>query len=77
MILTWFWHDFDKVHKIENMMKGKGFNQLIKEPTFETGSIIDHIYVNHAMANKEVFTQVNAAYYSDHAIISLYIPKSQ
>ena len=59
-------------------MKEKGFNQLIKEPTrAESGSIIDHIYVNHAMANKEVFTQVNAAYYSDHDIISLYIPKSQ
>ena len=66
-----------KSTKFEKMMKKKGFNQLIKEPTFDSGSIIDHIYVNHAMADKEVFTQVNAAYYSDHDIISLYIPKSQ
>ena len=66
-----------KSTKFEKMMKEKGFNQLIKEPTYDSGSIIDHIYVNHAMSDKEVFTQVNAAYYSDHDIISLYIPKSQ
>ena len=64
-----------KSTKFEKMMKQKGFNQLIKEPTYESGSIIDHIYVNHAMATKKVFTDINAAYYSDHDTISLYIPK--
>ena len=66
-----------KSTKFEKLMKEKGFNQLIKEPTHETGSIIDHIYVNHVMASKQVFTHVDAAYYSDHDIISLCIPKSQ
>ena len=64
-----------KSTKFEKMMKQKGFNQLIKEPTYESGSIIDHIYVNHAMATKKVFTDINEAYYSDHDTISLYIPK--
>ena len=45
--LTWCWHDFDltlrKSTKYEKIMKEKGFNQIIKKPTFETGSIIDHI----------------------------------
>ena len=64
-----------KSTKFEKMMKQKWFNQLIKEPTYESGSIIDHIYVNHAMATKKVFTDINEAYYSDHDTISLYIPK--
>ena len=58
-----------------NKMKSSGFEQMIKEPTCETGSLIDHLYVNNAMKVKGILTDVNAAYYSDHDIISLYIPK--
>ena len=58
-----------------NKMKSAGFEQMIKEPTCETGSLIDHLYVNNAMKAKGILTDVNAAYYSDHDIISLYIPK--
>ena len=54
-----------------------GFEQQIKEPTCQTGSLIDHIYVNSAMKNKKVFTETDSAYYSDHDIISLYIPKEE
>ena len=64
-----------KSTKFEKMMRERGFQQLIKEPTCETGSMIDHIYVNPAMATKNVVTHVDAAYYSDHDILSLHIPK--
>ena len=29
-----------------------GFEQLIKEPTCQTGGLIDHLYVNNAMKTK-------------------------
>ena len=58
-----------------NMMTVRGFHQLIKEPTFTSGKIIDHIYVNDAMQAQKVSTQIDAAYYSNHDIISLYVPK--
>ena len=56
-------------------MKLRGFQQLLKEPTCDTGSLIDHIYINDAMKAQDVSTEINAAYYSDHDIISLNIPK--
>ena len=54
-----------------------GFEQQIKEPTCVTGSLIDHVYVNNAMKTKEIFSEINAVYYSDHDIVSLYIPKQE
>ena len=41
---------FPFFRKISSM----GFQQLINEPTCETGSIIDHIYVNRAMRARNV-----------------------
>ena len=55
----------------------KGFEHLINVPTCETGSIIDNIFVNNAMKAKNVSTDVDATYYSDHDIVSLYIPKQK
>ena len=37
----------------------------------------DHIYVNNPMKTKNIFTEIDAVYYSDHDIISLYIPKEE
>ena len=59
------------------MMSQKGFTQMIKEATCETGSLIDHLYINKALKAQNVTTDTNAAYYSDHDILSLYIPKQQ
>ena len=50
---------------------------LVKSPTCDTGSTLDHIYVNDAMKLKGTTTELDAAYYSDHDIISLYIPKEE
>ena len=66
-----------KKHPFSNKMISLGFEQVIKEPTCQTGSLIDHIYVNNTMKNKEIFTEIDAVYYSDHDLISLYIPKGE
>ena len=56
-------------------MASWGFEQLISEPTCQTGSLIDHIYINNAMKAQGISTVIDAAYYSDHDIVSLCIPK--
>ena len=61
--------------KFENFMKAKDFQQMIQRPTFEKGSILDHIYVNKPMRRKNIFTEQTSSYYSDHDVISLYISK--
>ena len=61
--------------KFENFMKGKDFHQMIQRPTFEKGSILDHVYVNKQMMLKNPFTEQTSCYYSDHDVISLYIRK--
>ena len=68
-----------KLKKItfSRQMASRGFEQLIKEPTCETGSLIDHVYVNNAMKTQGISTKIDGAYYSDHDIVSLWIPKSE
>ena len=64
-------------NRFVNMMTVRGFHQLIKEPTCVSGSTIDHLYVNDAMQAQTISTQIDGAYYSDHDIISLYVPKQK
>ena len=59
--------------RFEKFMKSKGFSQMITKPTHKYGSMIDHLYVNEAMKQKNIFCEQNCCYYSDHDIISLYI----
>ena len=59
----------------EKFMKGKDFSQMITKPTYKYGSMIDHLYVNEAMKQKDIFCEQNCCYYSDHDMISLYIKK--
>ena len=61
--------------KFETFMKSKGFTQQIQEPTHLQGSVIDHVYVNQAMKKKNILTRIDACYYSDHDIISLFVEK--
>ena len=56
-------------------MASLGFQQMIKKPTSQTGSLIDHLYINDAMKAKIISTEIDAAYYSDHDIVSMYISK--
>ena len=59
----------------EKFMKTKGFCQMVNQPTCDTGSLLDHIYVNGTMDEIGFSVEVNACYYSDHDIISLYVSK--
>ena len=61
----------------EKFMRSKGFYQMVDKPTRESGKLIDHIYVNDQMDQIGFSTQVDANYYSDHDIISLYVSKRE
>ena len=63
--------------KFVSMMTERGFHQLIMEPTRISGRGIDHLYINDAMQTQAISTQIDGAYYSDHDIISLYVPKQK
>lgn len=47
------------------MMNTRGFHQLIKESTCDSGSIIDHLYIDDLMKKKEISTSIEACYYRD------------
>ena len=65
---------FDK-SKFQEFMASKNFLQMIQEPTYIKGSLIDHLYVNEPMKKRNVFSEVNCCPYSNHDILSLYFPK--
>ena len=67
--------DYSPDEKVSKCLKTLGFQQLIQEATRISGSLIDHIYVNEALKSQEIRTQQDSAYYSDHDVITLYIPK--
>ena len=67
--------DFFKGDKLVKALENFGFEQLIKEATRTSGYLIDHIYVNKELMSLNVTTQIDSAYYSDHDIITLHIPK--
>ena len=61
--------------KFERFMRGKGFFQMMDKPTHESGSLLDHIYINDALDQMGFFTQSEVCYYSDHDIVSLFVSK--
>lgn len=61
--------------KFQKFLRGKGFYQMVHKPTHESGSLIDHIYINDGLDQTGLSTQVDACYYSDHDIVSLYVSK--
>ena len=69
--------DFYDNSIFEKFMRSKGFYQMVDKPTRESGKLIDHIYVNDQMDQTGFSTQVDANYYSDHDIISLYVSKRE
>ena len=61
--------------KLQKFLQGKGFSQLIKEATCDTGSLIDHIYANEDLRKLGILTEQCSEYFTNHDVISLYIPK--
>ena len=61
--------------KLSKIMQAMDFHQKITESTHDRGNIIDHLYVNNCLMKTDYFVEKNSAYYSDHDIISIYVPK--
>ena len=49
------------------MFKLQGLQQMVKKPTHDRGTIIDHVYVSHTL--NTIQTDVTDCYYSDHDFI--------
>ena len=67
--------NFSEDKKMKQYLFSKGFHQLIESATFDRGSLIDHVYVNESMMKINVFVKQDAAYFTDHDMISLFVPK--
>ena len=65
--------DSEKKSVLHNYLTAKGFTQEIKMPTCDTGSTLDHLYVNKEMKSLSFKIKQNPVYYSDHDIIGLQI----
>ena len=75
VILGDFNENFSESSTICKTLKSMDFRQLIEDPTHDKGNTIDHVYVNEKFTMKDFFFEKNAAYYSDHDIISIYVHK--
>ena len=62
-------------HKLLEFLSEKGFVQMIKQPTYESGSLLDHIYVNESLHSKNPTCSQLPVYYSDHDIVFLHVRK--
>jgi len=69
--------NFSENCRLNIFLKQKGFEQQVKEATCETGSLIDHIYINEELKKLNLQAEKSAAYYSDHDIITLHISKCE
>ena len=62
-------------HKLLQFLGEKGFVQMIQQPTYESGSLLDHIYVNESLHSKNPSCSQLPVYYSDHDIVFLHVLK--
>ena len=73
------WHYPDPVRPDEQAMKNylqlRGFNQLIRRATHDKGRCIDHLYISDHFSDEEVNFKQQSTYYSDHDMITAFIPK--
>ena len=67
--------DFLKECKLNEFLENKGFQQLVQCATRESGSLIDHVYANEALRSLNITTEQCSAYYSDHDVITISVPK--
>ena len=49
------------------MFRLQSLKQMISKPTYDSGTIIDHVYVSHTLNTTQ--TDVTDCYYSDHVCI--------
>ena len=67
----------DANNPFQKLLLKRGFHQLLSEPTFDNGSLIDHIYVNQKLLSLGCTVNKKSVYYSDHDAISILIKKQQ
>ena len=65
--------DSAKKSELYRFMTSRGFSQEITKPTCDTGSTLDHIYVNKEMKALTFKIDQNSVYFSDHDVITLQI----
>lgn len=58
--------------RLTELMSSQGFLQLVKVPTTDSGSLLDHIYYNGSVTS--TFIDVVDTYYSDHDATYLTLP---
>ena len=68
------WH-YPGGHPMKTYLHARGFTQLIEKATHEKGNCIDHIYISEHLKEVQHRFFQNSTYYSDHDILSFYIPK--
>ena len=59
-------------HKIAVMLKGMGFNQIVREPTTIKGNCIDHVYLKTKFCYKY---RLYYPYYTDHECVCTMLKK--
>ena len=64
-----------KSHDLLKFLKKKNFTQLVDRPTHICGGLLDQIYVNRSLMDKNPYHSQRSVYYSDHDEIVLHIPK--
>ena len=62
----------DTANVFLTFMNENSYHQVVRNPTTDRGSMIDHVYCNNILGN--IFTKVNDCYYSDHDIVLCTIP---
>ena len=62
-------------HNLTKFLQEKGFVQMIQQPTYESGSLLDHVYVNESLLSKNPSCTQLPVYYSDHDIVFIHVPK--
>lgn len=62
-----------EVKPLTSMMDSLNYVQIVKRPTFLYGSLLDHVYVQHAKEDI-IHSSVISVYYSDHDAIRITIP---
>ncbi|XP_019628628.1 PREDICTED: uncharacterized protein LOC109473188 [Branchiostoma belcheri] len=58
----------DHTHPLLQTMAALGFRQVVRRPTTDHGSLLDHVYIN---ASVQASVSVIDCYYSDHDIIDV------
>ena len=62
-----------EVKPLTSMMESLNYVQIVNRPTFLYGSLLDHVYVQHARENM-IHSSVISVYYADHDAIRITIP---